>query len=603
MLVVGIDVGGTNIKFGLVEDGKIIRSMELGTNTFDVVRQLSNGAREIVQASDRAWEEVDGVAVGFPGMVIDSVVLDSPNISLQNCNLKEILEADLGKLVVVRNDGEMATIAEHKLGAGADCENMVLITLGTGVGGGIIANRKMYVGVGGAGEFGHILFEKNGKACSCGRKGCAEQYVSMRALDALAKDIMVGYPNTCVDFNGDGQIYASELVKAYKRNDACSIEIVDKYVDNLTQFVLDLCNLFRPNRIVIGGGITYAPEIIDMVARNARRLDYGYKNSPNVDILSAKLGNQAGILGGYVCIEEELKANDNEEFSDDMNNHINSQNENISLLDSLTRKLDMYKNVPDAKEDESTANNVDALQEESSGMYVNKVLDDISSEINYIKNEQLLGDVEETEDIESDHLSTNLETAYNESVDNDTFVDDVNSANEYSNENNYDSGTEYADNDIINSDIDNVDNNADNADNLEEDIDYDSEENLSLGLNDIFFGTSAELEKKLDNVDISNIDIIGNDIVEKTVGQEVDNESTKVNNQEEVANNAYVQTEDMYADYMNNSNVNDYNNSEVNEAQNNANQSVLDSADQINSVDNNVSLFSRVNQMLDNKDK
>ena len=83
MLVIGIDVGGTHTKFGLVENGNIIRSMELGTNTFDVIRQICNGARELVQATNRSWEEVDGVAVGFPGMVIDSVVMDSPNINLQ----------------------------------------------------------------------------------------------------------------------------------------------------------------------------------------------------------------------------------------------------------------------------------------------------------------------------------------------------------------------------------------------------------------------------------------------------------------------------------------------------------------------------------------
>ena len=394
MLVVGIDVGGTQIKFGLVENGNIIRSMELGTNAFDIIRQLCNGAREIVQSSGKAWEDVDGIAIGFPGMVINSIVMDSPNVSLQNCNLKEILEKELGKYVVVKNDAEMATLAEHKLGAGADCENMVMITLGTGVGGGIIVNRKLYVGTGGAGELGHILFERNGRACSCGRKGCAEQYVSMVALDKLAKDIMVGYPNTCVDFNGDGVIFASEVVKAYKKNDACAIAIAEKFVDDLTQYLLDLCNIFRPNRIVIGGGVTHAPELIDMVARNCRRLEYGYKNSPKVDILAAQLGNKAGVLGGYVCLEEELKDNIvDEEYINEIEEEINADSQNMSLLDSIALRLD--KPVIDTAVEDSTQE----PEEETNGLYVNKFLDDISSEINTIKNEQLFEEDNSEQDV------------------------------------------------------------------------------------------------------------------------------------------------------------------------------------------------------------
>ena len=91
MLVVGIDVGGTQIKFGLVENGNIIRSMELGTNAFDIIRQLCNGAREIVQSSGKAWEDVDGIAIGFPGMVINSIVMDSPNVVCKIVILKKFL--------------------------------------------------------------------------------------------------------------------------------------------------------------------------------------------------------------------------------------------------------------------------------------------------------------------------------------------------------------------------------------------------------------------------------------------------------------------------------------------------------------------------------
>lgn len=541
MLVVGIDVGGTRIKFGLIEDGQIIRSMEQGTNTFDIIRQLSNGAREIVQSSERSWEEVNGVAIGFPGMVIDSVVLDSPNISLQNCNLKEILEAELGKFVVVKNDAEMATIAEHKIGAGAGCDNMVLVTLGTGVGGGIIANKKLFVGAGGAGELGHILFERNGRPCTCGRKGCAEQYVSMKALDSLAKDIMVGYPNTCVDFNGDGLIYASELARAYKRNDACAIEIVDKFVDDLTQYLLDICNLFRPNRIVIGGGVTHAPELIDMVARNCRRLEYGYRNSPKVDILAAQLGNQAGMLGGYVCIEEELTYKDIEDTAEEqVSTEFNSQLDNISLLDSITRSLDMNNSFNSGLSSVNTVDN-SSFTEESNGQYVNSVLEDISSQINTIKNEELFGAVEDTTVNDNvDYNNDNLVSVYQGNdnpvadssavgMDNSDFMSAVSTISEIAD-------IEPEVQSVPTGDIVQEDISADNTvATMEAEDDYDGEENLSLGLNDIFFGTADEHADKLEKIDLSSVSIVDNNIVENPPVVEENNENINNSGVEESA--------------------------------------------------------------------
>ena len=321
MLVVGIDVGGTNIKLGLIEDGKIIRTNSLSTNAFDVIRQVANGIRELVQSEGRSMSELNGVGLGFPGMIIDNVVKDSPNIGLQDCNLKEVLEQELGVSVVVRNDADMAAIAECKIGAGENCNNMVFVCLGTGVGGGIIINGSLYEGNGGAGEVGHISIEPNGRPCTCGRKGCAEQYVSMIALSNLAKEMMVGYPDTKINPSAEGDIYASELVRAYKLGDACAMAVVNKYVGLLSQYLLSLCNLFRPEKVVVGGGITHAPEIIEMVAKACKEASYGYKNSPAVDIVPARLGNEAGILGAAVCFEDEVslkvKSSTNEDVAQD----------------------------------------------------------------------------------------------------------------------------------------------------------------------------------------------------------------------------------------------------------------------------------------------
>ncbi|MBQ7351409.1 MAG: ROK family protein [Clostridia bacterium] len=304
MYLIGIDVGGTNTKFGMIEDGKIVKSFTISTNTFDIIRQLVNGIKELVQSMGKTLDDVSGIAVGFPGMIINDILKDSPNIGLSDCNLAELLSNELGKSVIVKNDAEMAVMAEHKLGAGNNCNNMIMLTIGTGVGGGIIINKQLYTGNGGAGELGHIVVNKNGLKCKCGRTGCAEQYISLSALDRITRDLIVGYPDSSIKIEPDKMVDACDLVKAYKKNDSCAIEVVQRYVAELSSFVLNLCNMFRPEKIVIGGGLTYAPEIIQMVAKVCKEQEFGYKDSPNVEIVSSQLGNEAGILGAIVCCEE-----------------------------------------------------------------------------------------------------------------------------------------------------------------------------------------------------------------------------------------------------------------------------------------------------------
>lgn len=332
MYLIGIDVGGTNSKFGLIKDSEIIKSCTIATNTFDVIRQLVNGAKELVQSTGISWEEIKGVAVGFPGMVIDDILKDSPNIGLQNCNLQEILAQELDKPVVVRNDADMAALAEHKLGAGYNCDNMVMITIGTGVGGGIIINKELFTGNGGAGELGHIVINKDGLKCKCGRNGCAEQYVSLVALDRIAREIIAEYPETSIRLPEDRIVEANEIVKAYKRNDACAIAILTKYTTDLSSFLLNICNMFRPERIVIGGGLSYAPDIIQMVARMCKEQNFGYKESPSVEIVASTLGNEAGIMGAVACFESVQETIELTQFVDD---GIRLNLESLSNLDAL----------------------------------------------------------------------------------------------------------------------------------------------------------------------------------------------------------------------------------------------------------------------------
>lgn len=297
MYIIGVDVGGTNIKCGLVYGNEIISRIEVPTNTFDLVKQIVNLVKRILDENALTASDINGVGVGFPGLVVDGVVLDSSNIGLKDFDLQKALQEELNINTKVINDGSLAVLAEHKFGAGDNLDNIVMITIGTGIGGGIIANGKLYEGNGG-GELGHILYEKNGLPCGCGRCGCAEQYVSYSALIRRAKKAMESMENSIVE--SDNGLSAGDILLAYKKGDICAKEIIENYIDDLCEVLLDYCNVFRPNKIIIGGGLSHFDEIINKVADKCKIKNYGYHNSPSIEIVSAKLKNSAAIIGASV---------------------------------------------------------------------------------------------------------------------------------------------------------------------------------------------------------------------------------------------------------------------------------------------------------------
>ena len=294
MYLIGIDIGGTNLKAGLISDKKLIDKIIVPTNYFDIIKQVISVIDELLGNNNLLRSDVQGISVGYPGMVINGKIASGSKFKLDEFDFQEYLQSEIGTPVVIKNDADLAVLAEKELGE-INSKNIVMITLGTGVGGGIIINNQLYEGSGGAGELGHVIFEKNGKKCNCGRNGCVENYISLRALSNRAKEIMSTMPNN-IKVNGN-EVMASSILKAYESGDDCAKIILNEYVENLTEFVLDLCNIFRPDTILIGGGLSYAPKIIENVAFLCKKQQFGLKNSPEVDIKCAKLGNDAGILG------------------------------------------------------------------------------------------------------------------------------------------------------------------------------------------------------------------------------------------------------------------------------------------------------------------
>lgn len=321
-MIVGIDLGGMSAKarlFGEEQSPKNIELNPLGeevcakTHARDsidtTVETLSELAKEAVRRAGKRFEDVQAVGVGAPGIVdgMRGVVLSWSNFGWKNVPLGEKLSEKLKKPVFVLNDANAAALGEAKFGAGRDFSDSVLITLGTGVGGGIVLCGKLFEGYKGAGgEIGHTVIRMGGRKCACGRRGCLETYVSTKALikDTVAaakrdkKSALHGLLEE--GRKADGFL----LFEGLKRGDECAKQVFDRYIAALGEGILNLANLIRPQAVLIGGGISAQGETLLAPLRKYVGERLPAKGFAPLEILSATLGNAAGIYGAaYFALE------------------------------------------------------------------------------------------------------------------------------------------------------------------------------------------------------------------------------------------------------------------------------------------------------------
>lgn len=300
MYILGIDVGGTFIKGLLLGDGVMVCEGDIPTDCGDVAGCIERLCERLALAGGIKFSQISGVGVGCPG-VIDSangVVVRADNLGLVNYPLKELLQASLGLEVKVCNDANVAALGEAKFGAGQGYTDSIFITLGTGVGGGIVIGGKLFEGNKGAGaEIGHMVIEQGGARCSCGRYGCFEAYCSARALtkytrDAMEDDTSSEMWRTYTHAEADGR-----AAFEYMDSDRSARQVVDKYLKYLACGVANLANIFRPQVVLIGGGVAaqgtrLTRPLQEMVNRQIFAADYA-----PVEIKCATLGNRAGSYG------------------------------------------------------------------------------------------------------------------------------------------------------------------------------------------------------------------------------------------------------------------------------------------------------------------
>lgn len=307
---IGIDIGGTNLKAGLVdEDGTILAAAKAPVHWVSAEKFVETLAALSVEAAKKAGvekEEICAVGMGVPGGVDTEKgkILYTCNIRLSDLPIAEMFQKYFDVPVYLENDANCAALGEYYAGAGKGCKSLIVITLGTGVGAGILFNGKLLRGVNGAaGEVGHMVIEHGGVECPCGRKGCWEQYSSAPALRRMTREAMAEHPDSALweHCGGDpGKIGGrSAFEVARKTGDAAAKAVCDRYVSYLGQGVVNLINVFQPEMLCIGGGVSNEEDsaLLFPLRRIVERERFSQYCHTQTQVVKAQLGNDAGIIG------------------------------------------------------------------------------------------------------------------------------------------------------------------------------------------------------------------------------------------------------------------------------------------------------------------
>lgn len=305
---IGIDLGGMSVKCALLRDGKLCGVSRCKTakelSPVEIAHGLAALAVETVQKSGVSMEEVVAIGIGSPG-IIDSekgVVVSWTNYGWQNVPLSKLVESQLNKHVFLTNDANAAALGEYEYGAGKQYDSIVMVTIGTGIGSGIVFDGKIFEGNQGAGgELGHEVIKFNGEKCSCGRRGCFERYASASALIRQTQKAMNAHPESALWNLCDGNIEnvnGKTVFDGIRLGDKTAKIVINRYYKYLAAGITNAVNAFRPEAIILGGGISAEGEVIAKPLRKiVNKEKMGSSLSAPVQIVVATLGNDAGIYG------------------------------------------------------------------------------------------------------------------------------------------------------------------------------------------------------------------------------------------------------------------------------------------------------------------
>ena len=310
MKYVGVDIGGTNLKAGLVDENGVLmatQKMKVASIADDdgLAWTVASLVQELAHTVNISVSDVASVGVGVPGTVeIRSGSINyTCNLPLRNVPLRKLFHRYLSIPLYIENDANCAALAEFLVGAGRDSKRFVTITLGTGVGAGIVHNGKIYHGANGmAGEVGHMVIQRGGLPCPCGRHGCWEQYASATALKRMTAAALAAHPHSIlaqVVAENEGRVSGQSAFIAARRGDPVGQQVCDEYVDYLACGVVNVVNIFQPDTLAIGGGVSNEAEeqLLLPVQQRVARESIPCGRDRRTRIVKAELGNRAGIIG------------------------------------------------------------------------------------------------------------------------------------------------------------------------------------------------------------------------------------------------------------------------------------------------------------------
>jgi len=309
MYYLGIDLGGTNIAIGLVdEQGHIVHQGNIPTgrerSATVILEEMALLALEVAKEAGIGLDQIHSVGVGSPGApdVQNGVIIYNNNLGFRNVPVRAELQKHLPLPIYVDNDANCAALAEGLLGAAGGVRYSVTVTLGTGIGGGVIIDHNIYSGFNNAGaELGHMVIAAGGKLCTCGRKGCWEAYASARGLIEAAQAAAEKAPASLLFKLVDGdfsKITARTPFDAAQAGDQVAAAVVDEYLEYLAVGIGNIINIFQPEVIVLGGGVSkQGMALLTPLEEKVMGEHYGLEGVAPAKLKLAVLGNEAGIVG------------------------------------------------------------------------------------------------------------------------------------------------------------------------------------------------------------------------------------------------------------------------------------------------------------------
>ena len=306
----GVDLGGTTVKLAYFDqEGAMLSKWEIPTNISDngshILPDIAAAIRGYIEENNIAFDSLIGIGIGVPGPVTpDGIVNKCINLGWGVFNIEKTLSDLTGLPVKAGNDATVATLGECWKGGGAGCKNMVMATLGTGVGGGIVVDGRVIHGSTGAGgEIGHMVLNRNEtESCGCGKRGCVEQYCSATGIVRIAKQFLAAREDAS-SLRDLENLTCKDIFDAAAAGDTLAAEILEQVYAYMGEFLANICNVVNPECVVLGGGVSKAgAPLLEGVQRYFGK--YVFHAAANVRFALATLGNDAGAYGAFQLVKE-----------------------------------------------------------------------------------------------------------------------------------------------------------------------------------------------------------------------------------------------------------------------------------------------------------